>query len=199
MRDFQEIPSKEALSIFLIRDISNLNENLLKELQKKLLINDWTVSIERIFKGGKQAYILVGPKEIVSELPSLNLLELEDYTAQITSIVLWEMTVKNHTKFDLIHNLPTLSENEQFWLQILLKSQKGKVLFQAQIRAGVISNRAKELSENLNHISGNQLIKLPRPITSQEMFNLYKARIFYRTNKEKLNLTASEVAELLLG
>lgn len=199
MKDFQEIPSKESLSIFLIRDISNLNENLVKELHQKLVLNNWTVSIERIFKGGRQAYILVGPKEVVSELSSLNLLELEDYVGQVTNIILWEMTVKKHTKFNILHSIPALNENEQFWLQLLLKGQKGKDLFLAQIRTGVVSDKAKEHALLLTHLSDGQLVKLPRPVTSKEMFTLYKSRTFYKQNRERFTLTSNEVTEFLLS
>jgi hypothetical protein len=203
MKDFSQTPSsQEPLGIFLIRNITYLDNNLLEKLHQKLLKNSKIVSLERLFKGGKEAVILVGEKDSAAEFPELNLLELEDYSSRVTEAIVWEIGTKDQENFhsdsqislaDFSKSFPTLAEDEQIWLQLLLKPNKDKKTFTSQIRAAVISPRAKEVASQLINLAAGKLTKFPRPITTSEMLNFYKRRAFYTPDKNKFHLNNGEI------
>lgn len=238
MKDFEEIPHHATQSIFLIRNIAALNYGLFNNLHQELLKNQSVISVERIFKGSKAAYILVGPKNLETLLPELNLLELEDYAEESAGMIVWDLIGKDKIKFHLnteeqlanfSESLPTLTDAEQLWLQLIIKPEKGniwqklgdkkllkdqtadpaikeyalekedKVLFTADIRLALKAEepRLKELVDSLTNLSGGNLVKLPRPLSTTEMFNLYKKRGFFKDGKDGMYLTGDEIVSLL--
>jgi hypothetical protein len=209
MKDFSQTPSsQQPLGVFLIRSITGLDNNFLEKLHQKLLKSGKIISLERLFKGGKEAIILVGEKDLAAEFPELNLLELEDYSSIVPEAMVWEVGTKDQESFhgdsqtlleDFSKSFPTLSENEQIWLQLLLKASNDKKTFSSQIRAAVITPRAKEVATELINLASGKLTKFPRPITTSEMFNFYKRRAFYTPDKNKFYLTKEEILALTMN
>lgn len=184
MRDFQDTSPKESeYGLFLIRKSQNLNKALLNFFQDSLKLGG-IVSFERLFKGSKSALVVFGPKELIGAYPSLDLLELEDYTdVDLEQISAWEIGMQNGGQ--IFKSLPKLAEGEQFWWQIILSGY-----FQVQIRAVIVSadaSRRKELSD--------RLVQLSNAFSDAQVFDAYKSRSF---NKDNLSsLPAEKVLALL--
>ena len=188
MREYQEIPlkSKEEYGLFLIRNITNLDAELLKSLREHIATDGLLISIERLFKGQKAALTIFGPKRILENFrEDLGLLELEDYSLNLNSndMHIWEMGTKSKQalpRTSIFKNLPSLAEEEQFLLQVVLGPKDGKnEAFQSQIRAAVYSKdpaRRRELAHLLQNMTSEGLIKIPRPYSSEQMTSFYRLR-----------------------
>ncbi|MBI2601123.1 hypothetical protein HYW42_04160 [Candidatus Daviesbacteria bacterium] len=201
MQDYYESPvfAKIEYSPFLVRLPQNFTVQLLDKLHTEIAKKDFILSIERLFKGGKTALVLYGPRDILLKFSNqLNLLELEDYTnIDKNSIQAWEAGPKNNQSFDIsvntdvFQNLPPLLTNEQFWWQITLRASskqankskdntqtRGQV-FQGQIRSVFFtedSGRRSKISAQLQDLLNGQLVKIPQPFTSGQIFDFYKQR-----------------------
>ncbi len=80
MRDYDETPEDPSqYELFLIRDLSNFNPDLISRFQALLLSLDTFFSIERLYRGKESVIVLYGPKVLKKNFPELKLLELEDY------------------------------------------------------------------------------------------------------------------------
>lgn len=183
MKDFQEIPQKaeEDYSLFLVRQVTNLDAKILDFIRQKVFAKGGIVSFERLFKGTQTALTIFGPKNILVEFQSeLNLLELEDYAAEFTdsNVSVWEVGTRDSTKLnpdqlsDFFSSLPQLEPEEQFFWQVI--PDKSKV----QIRAAISSKdtlRRKILASTQNLNAGG-LHKIPRPFSNEQMVEFYRAR-----------------------
>lgn len=174
MKDYQEIPRPSENSLYLIRNPAAFNEALIESLHAELVKTGSPISLERLFKGEKKAWVIFGPKKILQRFEKLQLLELEDYTnvskEQVTS---FEMELRKDQSF----LLAPLSENEQFWLQIILQPEKEKN-FKAYFRVVIFvpdDRRRSKLSGTLKEGTG-LLTYLPRPLSSDKIFSLYQLR-----------------------
>lgn len=190
MREYQEIPlkSKEEYGLYLIRNVINLDAKLLKSLREHIAADGLLISIERLFKGQKAALTIFGPKRVLGNFRAdLSLLELEDYSLNLnnTDIYIWEMGTKNkELKIEnlqpIFSNLPALSEEEQFFWQVVLGAKEGRSeAFQSQIRAAVYSKdpaRRRELALLFQNLSNGGLIKVPRPYSPEQMTSFYRLR-----------------------
>lgn len=190
MREYQEIPfkSKEEYSLYLIRNTINLDAKHLISLREHIATDGLLISIERLFKGQKAALTIFGPKRIMESFRvDLGLLELEDYSLNLNSadMHIWEMGTKNKAlnverEQPIFKNLPVLSEEEQFFWQVILGAKEGKSeAFQSQIRAAVYSKdpaRRRELAHFFQNLSGGSLIKVPRPYSLEQMTLFYRLR-----------------------
>lgn len=190
MREYQEIPlkSKEEYDLYLIRNVINLDAKLLKSLREHIAADGLLISIERLFKGQKAALTIFGPKRVLGNFRAdLSLLELEDYSLNLnnTDIYIWEMGTKNkELKIEnlqpIFSNLPALSEEEQFFWQVVLGAKEGRSeAFQSQIRAAVYSKdpaRRRELAHFFQNLSNGGLIKVPRPYSPEQMTSFYRLR-----------------------
>lgn len=190
MREYQEIPlkSKEEYGLYLIRNVINLDAKLLKSLREHIAADGLLISIERLFKGQKAALTIFGPKRVLGNFRAdLSLLELEDYSLNLnnTDIYIWEMGTKNkELKIEnlqpIFSNLPALSEEEQFFWQVVLGAKEGRSeAFQSQIRAAVYSKdpaRRRELALLFQNLSNDGLIKVPRPYSPEQMTSFYRLR-----------------------
>src|SRR3989338_11196841 len=78
MRDFTEVAHKgEEYSLFLIRQNTGLNVQLLNSIHDNLLSSGSIISFERLVKGQKSALAVFGPKKLLMSYKDfLNLLEL---------------------------------------------------------------------------------------------------------------------------
>lgn len=201
MWDFQEIPSQEKYSLFLIRKPQNLNKELLSSLHDNFLKSGWFLSFERLFKGNKSALVVFGPSGILKTYPSLDLLELEDYTAvNAEEVSAWEVGRGKGEPFDGVYpersrgaggkdifvKLPQLAQSEQFWWQVVVSDQ-----FRVQIRAVAVS------TDSVKRASIGDILQLASSAQSAQIIEIYQKRIF-RKDENNPRLTAEEVLKLFI-
>lgn len=219
MRDYQEIPEKKLqYSVFLIQNPAALNSEVLSSLFL-LIKKGEIISLERLFKGNQSALVIFGPKPILQNLTSLNLLELEDYTGvNDQEVAAWEITLKDYKMVENIFNqVPEFESSEQFWWQIVLQTYSKNYLIefidrlrgvevsskdqtlQAQIRALLVvhsEDRRKKLKVSLENLS-DKLIKIPRPYTSLQLMEFYRKRSFTPASFGVSILSPAEIPALL--
>lgn len=204
MKDFRQEPQDFSLdnSLFLIRKPHGLTIKLFDWLHLNCERDGVIIGLERLFKGGESALTLYGPKKILTPLvPSLDLIELEDYVREEINVPVWEIGVRNlkHNRVEksLFSDFPKLFQGEQVWYQIVLQAQKGKSKrFIAQIRVMVLisdANRKKEVSGVLQARQG-LLIKIPQKFSSLQMMDFYRKRSMI--GRDSLKLTGEEIAKL---
>lgn len=187
MADFEEIPEdkKDEYGLFLIRHPSALNLSLLDSIHEQILRQDLIVSFERLIKDRETALVIFGPKEVLSHFANvLNLLELEDYTRNLNGqISAWEMGVKKPHQEMVMENpfadFPPLEKDAQFWWQIVLLAKKDGEdrYFEGQVRV-VASGKG---ASNLQNLKLGDLIKVPKPFTSEQIWEFYRKRSFFRS------------------
>lgn len=201
MKDFQEVEVSEKTGVFLIKNHSAINQFLVG----LSTMPEATVSLEKLFKGSKAAYVVYGDKEILNKFPDLDLLELEDYSKQVFAkqdlpFSAWEMGTKDETNMHRklaeehpLFNGVLMQDTEQLWWQIVLHSEKEG--FKSTIRAVLICelDRKAKLSANLQKNEFG-LVKVPRPITAKDYLKAYQHR---SPSPVQLLLSASEVLKLI--
>lgn len=201
MKDYQEIPqlTGHEYELFLIRKPQAFNTQLLSSLHEDLLKSGLIFSFERLIKGQRSALVVFGPKKILEKYnPVLDLLELEDYTfSDPNQIAIWEVGMRNPRQVNLegvknyFKKFPLLSEHEQFWWQLLVAAKKDKAptakkSFQGQIRAVVLTNnteRRKLLTQTLQDLIPQSLIKLPKAYSNQQLLDFYQKRSLIKGEK----------------
>lgn len=193
MRDYQDIfqQSKTEYGLFLIRQTERFNSNALDSIRKFLLEEEagLIISIERLFKGSQAALTIFGPKNILDKFAlEFNLLELEDYTQELESqhVSLWEVGVKDAGKFNsesldsVFNNLPLLEGEDQFFWQVVVGRDR------TQIRAALYSKdpvRRQTLADRFQNLTSGQLIKIPRPFSSEQMMAFFRLRSLGKDSK----------------
>lgn len=197
MKDFQEIPEVEKNSLYLIQNPQALTLNLINELKSRL--KSEIISLERLFKGTKSALVVFGPKKVLEQFSNLNLLELEDYTNLKSSKSAWEMATKTGNLEDVngvFDNLPALNTNEQFWFQLVLqpKDQNWGGLIRSVVSSET-EDRVKKLAQDLQTLS--VLVKVPRPLTSDQIYQNYLKRAHTTSLQKPLHLTSEQILRLL--
>lgn len=218
MRDFSEIPSIKKFGIFLIQNPHALTKTVLDHIYSEIKKENQVLSLERLFKGEKSALVIFGPHDILSNYSNiLNLLELEDYTNIDTGkVVIWEMGVKdkrlNITSENIFEGLPKLNSDEQIWWQLVLQPQQegftsfvhriflgknstGKK-FRCQLRVVIYSGAAKKKAA-LNNLNLGNIVKIPRPQTSEQLFKNYVSRSINIADNFLMDLNSDEVLKLL--
>ncbi len=191
MKDYQEIPknAKVEYGLYLIRQMENFNGGFLDSIGRLISDEGLIISLERLYKGTKAALTIYGPKKVLEKfILTFNLLELEDYTLNCDSkdISIWEMGTKSNppspdNSHILADNLSQLSEEDQFFWQVILSAKKGKenLSFQTQVRAVVYSkdeSRKKILTSLLQDLKLGGLIKVPKPFSTEQMLIFYHLR-----------------------
>ena len=185
MRDFQEIPQTKEIDygLFLIRQIDSFDENILNSLREHINAENLIISLERLFEGKQAALAVFGPKKILGNFADkLNLLELEDYAADLNheETFIWEMGMKDSKNIgsaslsNIFKNMPELAEEDQFFWQVVLGKN------QTQIRAAFFNKdpqRSKILIPLLQDLGDGELVKIPRPFSKEQMigFNLLRS------------------------
>lgn len=192
MKDYQEIPQQSKLEygLFLIRQKENFNSKALDSIRKFLLEEaGLIISIERLFKGSQAALTIFGPKSLLDKFASeFNLLELEDYASVLESqhVSAWEVGVKDVSRFksgspdNVFQNLPLLESGDQFFWQVIVGGDK------TQIRAALYSKdsvRRQRLAPLFQNLASGQLIKIPKPFSSEQMMAFYRLRSLDRDSK----------------
>src|SRR5438105_960143 len=83
MRNFAQASAVgDNSSLFLISHPHALNVSTVVKLYKLCREKKTVISLERLFKGREQAWVSYLPKDAVSQLNELGLVELEDYIHQ---------------------------------------------------------------------------------------------------------------------
>lgn len=198
MKDFHTKPNPSEYGIFLIRSKDSLNIELFSSILAQAARTNSLISLERLFKGEKKAWVVYGPKKILlTYKEQLNLLELEDYTnVDINNLSIWEVGVRSIKDFK--EDLPKLSDSDQFWFQIVLKlkGKNLKNLIPVQLRLVLNSPdpyRLKELTENTQKNLENLLPKLPKPFSKLLLFEFYQTRSFIKEDGKEIKLKAADV------
>lgn len=210
MKNYLEVPQKSTAGygLFLVRQTQSFTLGFLESIHEFLLKEGLIVSLERLFKGGKSALTIFGPKKILNNYMSqLDLLELEDYAEGIDSkdYFAWEVGLKEGDSHiqnigSLFGDLPPLVGGEQFWCQMTLLPKQGKSrgrLFQSQIRAVIFSKeptKRKELKEALQTLGG--FSRVPRPFSNDQILTFYQQRAMGHDSRGPL-LTGQEIVQLL--
>lgn len=204
MKDFQQIPfSSDEYSLFLIRNTSALDKNILSLIHEQLVNSNFIISLERLIKGHQSALVLFGPVKFLDKFKNaLNLLELEDYTkVNWEEISAWEVAVKKHGQISLENgkiwqNLPQFLDSEKLFWQLILKGKKGKLnqpKFQTQIRVIISSEDAskrKEVSDIfLKDLKSRNLLKVPKSFSDAQILDFYKKRSFTKSDSSLLSIS----------
>jgi len=196
MQDFQEVPSIGKNGVYLIQNPVALTTDLISDIGNKA--QGEVVSFERLFKGAQSALVIFGPKQVLESFAELNLLELEDYTGVPTPKLAWEMGIKNgglELTDSPFSALPQFLTDEQLWWQLILQNQ---VSWQAQIRVVLVVNdpaRQKELSSSLQKLA--QVVKVPKPLSSEQIYRQYTKRVLSVLSQKPLLLTSEQILKLL--
>lgn len=206
MRNFQENPKlSKNYTLYLIRKTANIEKNILDHLHSPMLNGGIIISFERLFKGSESTLVIFTPKELIQDyIPSLDLLELEDYAdLEEGSFTGFEMGVKGDptkTKWSLdkfFTSFPKLWPNETVWWQLVLKARKDST-FETLPRMIISSaQRREELEMNLKELAGGTLAKVPKPYSSSQMLSFYKDRSLNKSARNPI-LTSKEVLDLII-
>lgn len=195
MKDFPDILSAKQGGVFLIKKPQNLNATVLETIKNKFNKGQ-IISFERLFKGSQSALVVFGPRGLL-ELGDLDLLELEDYCfVDSTNVTAWEATVRGDPPENIFNEIPQLGINEQFWWQVTLRVTKNN--FQTEIRSVVCAegDRRQDLVTKFQDLN-SKLIKLPKPLTSNQILISYQKRTIVPLSEDPLVLTGQQVLSLL--
>ncbi len=204
MRDYQEIPQTKTTEygLFLIRQIENFNENILNSLREHINAESLILSIERLFKGKQTALAVFGPKKVLGNFADrLNLLELEDYAADLNheDTSTWEIGMKNSKNIssenlnNIFRNMPEFADEDQFFWQVVLGKNR------TQIRAAFFNKdlqRREVLIPLLQNLGAGELVKIPRPFSKEQMMGFYQLRSVSNDSGISV-LTSSEITQLI--
>jgi hypothetical protein len=194
MKDYADIPKSESYSTFLIQNVPALTADLLDALRNEAKADSTIVSIERLFKGPRSALVIFTHKSLIAKYPALNSLELEDYTKiNDSNVTAWEVVKKEDPTASIFSKLPNLDESEQFWFQQTLQPKGDK--WQAEMRV-VYYGVNSDLAKTLQSVTEPSVIKIPRPLTSKQIFESYAKRSLVPANSAN-ELTSKEVIQLL--
>ena len=144
-----------------------------------------------------------------------------------SKISVWEIGKNKDAKLleieYLFINMPNLLENEQFWWQVTLYAKKNESVwgrlfslpkfplgsksederpkrFNTQIRAVVFSEsdkRRNDLAATLQKIGQDQLIKIPRPYSNEQLYKNFVSRSMIPFSEHNLLLRAEEIFRLI--
>lgn len=195
MKDFQEIPSVERNGVYLIQKPDALTKELLEDLRSRS--GSEVISLERLFKGKQSALVIFGQKKLLEQFSVLNLLELEDYSKMKGAKTAWEMAIKgSFPKTNIFDSLPDLNSDEQFWFQLLVRNKSRD--WQGTIRAVVLSDNEahrKELSGKLQTLAN--IVKVPRPLTSEQIYNSFTKRAFAPALQNPFPISSDQILKIL--
>lgn len=196
MGDYREIPtfSQDQYSLFLINKPENLSDGLLEEWFKKVLKKKLIISLEKLYKGTRQALVVFGPVELLHEYKSLlGLVELEDYSRKFLSVPedkkdrmgIWEWGVKTKVIKPNAFLKINLADNEQVWWQVVLQPitgilKEGSASYSGLIRLVILAENRTRVEQVLSEIrveaSTLGLAVLPKAFTNEQIVKFYQER-----------------------
>jgi hypothetical protein len=205
MKDFQEIPADElGYSLFLIRNRSGINAELLTRILHQISDLKSHISFERLFKGGEEALVMYAPVDFIKDYPELDSLEIENYLPNKDFVTSWVIKPKKEAEVNISQMLfegLNLEEMQQFFFQIVAgRSVPGQ--FQTTIRSMVVEkdpvkriNLAKTIEENLKQNSGLTKSDINKP--SGVVYEDFSKRSIIPKEVEKFSLGPNKILELL--
>lgn len=213
MVDYQEKPFNLAIqySVYLIKNQYGLTEDVLKNLHRDTVKDNFILSFERLLKGDKSALVVFGPKTVLkSFVDILGLVELEEYSKkQPAAFGAWEIGSKS-TNLVLENNLkiilPDLKNSEELWWQVVIQPQKDKKAdFKATIRSVLLAEDQKRVQELQSAISkfdpSTNLVTLPQLYSSAQVLQFYQDRSLPvgGSDREKVvfNFSESDILKVL--
>lgn len=205
MRDYHETASgsKTEYSLYLVRNIVNLNHHVFDKLYEQIQKKGLVISLERLLKGRESALVIMGPKEVLEKfVMDLNLLELEDYTEKIAveNVTVWEVGFRGkEINFSLRELLQSLSLDglEQLWWQVMFVPAKERGKFRSQIRVAAVSLSAQRRTEILKIFTENEhLSKLPKPYSTSQLYDFYTKRSLVYDSQNP-TLAAAELLRII--
>lgn len=222
MKDFEQVPGGGVeYGLFLVRNKLALNLETLEKIRQYIEEAGAIISFEKLFKGTDNAVAIYGPKNLISDFPELNLLELEDYLKDIRQIedesnpksisvndaFAWMISPKNNPKKPQtikpgFLKLISLNSEQNFFWQVVTMPLKGKPgSFQVTIRAIVVDKNpvtrvelAKMFDKDIAEYTG--LIAQSRQQTTAEIFDAFKKRTLIPKEVSGFILSLEEVLGL---
>ncbi|MBI2021606.1 hypothetical protein HYS93_01835 [Candidatus Daviesbacteria bacterium] len=227
MKGYRQFPARSLrYSLFLILNKHQFDLELLKKIHYWAYQEGAIVSIERLFKGSDSALTIFAPTELIKELDSLKTTELEDYLEEpdqgnldqpdisiqkprvkMNESLVWLIHPKNNPKKKLVVSpdflrMLNLTEQQQFFWQIVCSPCKEQSDFQVTIRAMVVDkeptlrvNLAKQLDRSITE--GTGLIKQSREQPSSVLFSEFKRRTLIPREVSKNVLDSQEILSLI--
>ncbi|MBI4037044.1 hypothetical protein HY385_01330 [Candidatus Daviesbacteria bacterium] len=198
MADYRERPGYFATpyALFLV----NHPEILFSSAWPENLI----ISLERLFKGQKRAWVIYGPAHYLRPKTALGLVEIEDYSKKsFPASIAWEMGTKTALGQSSIDNLMNqalleIRDNEECWWQVVAQPKKGNTL-QAIIRVSVQTNdvkRAQDLQKIILDTAGKTgLVLIPEVYSSPQILKFYQERSLPR--KVSFNFEMGDIKKLV--
>ncbi len=206
MKDYKEGVKnyKNEYGLFLVRNSVALNHECLSLIRAKIVLTDDFFSLERLLKGQESALVIFGPKGVLAGfVPTLNLIELEDFTVSVSkaNLSVAELGVKagNGVGLDftsIFDEIESLSNEEQIWTQVVMKADKNSQNLTALIRIAVLSYDQVRRNKIMGSIIKTPFVKIPRPYSVERMVKFYQDRTF-SLDRYLLKLSGINVLKLL--
>lgn len=225
MKDYEEIPDNLSLnSVFYIGNPENFTIEILKKMHSLFLSRKQFFSIEKLYKGAEKAITIFGSRELVSFLPELNLIELEDYLVGELPVYLgrqeqnsevdanrtitWLIEPKNNPKRQ-IHPGPELKDlsigdNQKVFLQAVCMPEKDNAdaVFQTTWRLMVSDKDSIErviLAKKVDRIFTQQtgLNKHDDDFPELKKFESFKNRSLVPKESANFPMSAREIFDIL--
>ena len=224
MRDYEEFPDTLSLNaLFYIGNPQNLNIDTLRKLHGHFVRNKQFFSLEKLIKGGEQARVLFGSREMVHDYPELALVELEDYISDessffsqedfekrvsVNQVISWLIEPKNNPKKLLLvgnelRDLKVENTQKVFIQSVLMPvDRSGEPVFQTTLRVMVADSdpiKRVELAKNINQIisTATGLKKHEDAYPEGKKFESFKQRSLIPKEVSEFILTADEVLSII--
>lgn len=223
MRDYEEFPDTLSLnSLFYIGAPQNLKETL-KKLHDINLSEKHFFSLEKLIKGAEKAWVIFGNRDLPRHFPELNLVEIEDYISDNSSLLSgseaekrvgvnqslsWLIEPKNNPKKVLhvtngLKDLNVAMDQKIFLQAVLMPVEKqGIDVFQATLRVMVADPdpiKKVELAKKVNQVlaSATGLNKREDDFPESRKFDSFKQRTLIPKEVAEFYLTSDEIMALL--
>lgn len=162
------------------------------------------ISLERLFKGQRKAWVIYGPAHYLRPKTALGLVEIEDYSQKSSPAnATWEMGTKTALGQSSIDNLmnqalPEIHDDEECWWQVVSQSKKNNNL-QTIIRVSIQTNdvkRAQDLQKTILDAAGKVgLVLIPEVYSSSQILKFYQERSLPR--KVSFNFEIGDIKKLV--
>jgi hypothetical protein len=222
MKGFEDVAQpKQEFTLFLIRNESAVNEELLQDLSQMAITNRCQISLERLMKGAQSVLVIFGPQTLLPQYPKLQLLELEDYLedpahssttwqhsskASVNFSLGWLMDKKAHQSvvfYDYFLKGISLTAEQEFFLQIVFYPIKPTLNnYQVTIRAIVVEqdhHKRIALAKFFEDYFAQsvKLYKATKSVSTKALFESYKKRTIVPRQVHQLVLKDSEILNIL--
>lgn len=227
MGGFEEEPkNSKSYSMYWVKNISLFNSQTVHKLYDCVNSVHGVCSFERLFKGNQSALVLFAPSQIVSCVPELELVEIEDYLQPIhmkmssqptttkihvNTVLGWGVDITNQTNKTtgfIWQNMP-LEEGQQLFWQIValpLKSRKesrnAPPRFQVTLRCLVVDPKPQDrinLAKRIDAYLGQYLgvRKECTRLSTRAIFESFIKRSFFPKQVKPSLVDSLQIVHLL--